>query len=601
MAGAHGRIGWFLVWAVVFCDIGTSVYYVPGILYKNTKDTAGVFIVMTLVAFALLCLKELEVARRFVEGGGVVTVSASAFSPIFGCIGGQFIMVDYFLTAAISAASGVYYIDSVFSLHGHIVEVTALVLLLLGVLNVVGIKESATVSAYLAVAALAVDLLVVGVAGIRNAGPTTTHIMHQFHEVSKLPMLDGLIGFSAAWLAFSGLESLSQVAPAMRDNYDTPRRAMLAVFVTVLITSPTLAFLSTASLDAHLKATETERFISELGAIWGGWPLKIAVVLTGSSLLLFAANTAIIGNYHVQMALARLNYIPRWIAAASFRFGTPHWAIAISVGVPIAVVWLSGGDMGILGDLYAFGLLGSFFLKNLGLDCIRHREGGRGPGFWIGLVTTSMVAVAWAVNLVYKPKATVFGVGVSGLGLLIGIATQRGWWRRLADVIPGVGEPEPAPAIDDGLQYWPLDKALGELGGKDGTVVLVAVRGLDLKVLGEARIRAKGFNTNRVYVIYIDEVPGMFYPAEMSPSPEGLTVLKAAQRQLQEWSLEPVLLWDMSKNAAATVAEAARGLDARIVIVGASRRTAIWQLLRGRFINDVRHQLPVEISLVVVH
>ena len=30
-----GTLGWFLCWAVVFADIGTSIYYVPGILYGS--------------------------------------------------------------------------------------------------------------------------------------------------------------------------------------------------------------------------------------------------------------------------------------------------------------------------------------------------------------------------------------------------------------------------------------------------------------------------------------------------------------------------------------------------------------------------------------
>jgi hypothetical protein len=39
--GSADRLGWFLCWAVVFADIGTSVYYVPGILYTDTPHMAG--------------------------------------------------------------------------------------------------------------------------------------------------------------------------------------------------------------------------------------------------------------------------------------------------------------------------------------------------------------------------------------------------------------------------------------------------------------------------------------------------------------------------------------------------------------------------------
>ncbi|MGH2485539.1 MAG: hypothetical protein ACRDHE_05965, partial [Ktedonobacterales bacterium] len=74
----HGgsRLGPFLCWAVVFADIGTSVYYVPGILYGQVSLAAGLFVMMTLIVFLLLTLKYAEVSVRFPQGGGVVTVAA---------------------------------------------------------------------------------------------------------------------------------------------------------------------------------------------------------------------------------------------------------------------------------------------------------------------------------------------------------------------------------------------------------------------------------------------------------------------------------------------------------------------------------------------
>jgi hypothetical protein len=52
--GSADRLGPFLCWAVVFADIGTSVYYVPGILYSQVGRLAGVFVTMTLIVFLLL-------------------------------------------------------------------------------------------------------------------------------------------------------------------------------------------------------------------------------------------------------------------------------------------------------------------------------------------------------------------------------------------------------------------------------------------------------------------------------------------------------------------------------------------------------------------
>lgn len=144
----HGRLGFFLCWAVVFADIGTSVYYVPGILYGQVGKLAGFFVVLTLVVFVLLTLKYSEVTYRYPQGGGVVTVSATAMKPWVGAVGGMFILVDYFLTAAISSLSGLIYFSVVAPRIGPVVlPITIVVLALLGVLNWWGISESAIVSA----------------------------------------------------------------------------------------------------------------------------------------------------------------------------------------------------------------------------------------------------------------------------------------------------------------------------------------------------------------------------------------------------------------------------------------------------------------------
>src|SRR5213080_1924442 len=118
------QLGPFLCWAVVFADIGTSIYYVPGILYGTVGKLAGFFVLLTMVVFILLTFKYVEVTYRFPQGGGVVTVAAKALNKWFGALGGMFILVDYFLTAAISCLSGLLYLSVVLpALDSSIVHV----------------------------------------------------------------------------------------------------------------------------------------------------------------------------------------------------------------------------------------------------------------------------------------------------------------------------------------------------------------------------------------------------------------------------------------------------------------------------------------------
>src|SRR5213076_2824144 len=154
-------LGPLLCWAVVFADIGTSVYYVPGILYGTVGPAAGFFVFLTMSVFVLLTLKYAEVTYRFPQGGGVVTVAAQAINHWVGALGGMFILVDYFLTTAISCLSGILYFSVVVPVIGPLaLWITLGILVLLGILNWVGISESAKVSLVGAVIAFVSDIVI---------------------------------------------------------------------------------------------------------------------------------------------------------------------------------------------------------------------------------------------------------------------------------------------------------------------------------------------------------------------------------------------------------------------------------------------------------
>ncbi len=443
-----GSLGAFLCWAVVFADIGTSIYYVPGILYGHFGSRSALFVLMTLFVFILLCVKYAEVTWRYPEGGGVVNVSSQALHPFAGLLGGLLILVDYYLTAALSALSGALYLAVVMPyLIPWAIYVTVAALIGLGILNFLGIKESARTTAIFVCLAGAGQLVVV-VATAIYLGPTG--VLHSFSAVTHGPPLTPLFlltGYGAAFLAFSGLESIAQLAPAMREPRRTVAyRAMGAVVLTMAITSPLLTLWSTTLLNAN---SDPNQFISLLGAHVAGRLLGDYVAVSGAMLLVFASNTAIIGAYHVFIALARMGFLPRALEHRNRWRLTPHWAILAAVVLPIAIIIASRGSVDTLGDLYAFGLLGTFVLTCVSLDVVRWREYRRwSPGviafFAVGVVTTLLVVVAWMVNIVAKPLATEFGGGLTLVGLIAGLATYRYYRRRRPAVFPVPFRPQRA-------------------------------------------------------------------------------------------------------------------------------------------------------------
>ncbi|GAC1362246.1 MAG: hypothetical protein NVS2B12_30320 [Ktedonobacteraceae bacterium] len=521
---SHGGtlLGPLLCWAVVFADIGTSVYYVPGILYGNVQNLAGFFVFLTMSVFVLLTLKYAEVTHRFPQGGGVVTVAASAFNKWFGALGGMFILVDYFLTASISSLSGMQYLSVVIPAIGQSVTlpvvgqvqlmlllITLGVLVLLGILNWYGVSESAKVSLVGAIIAFISDLAILITVFTHISFSTFLSLFPKMFEGHPLTLTSLLIGFAGSFLAFSGLESISQLSPVMK----TPRKkvagmALLLVIITIGLTSPFLTMFSTL-LQPREAADPilSSQLISLLGGHWGSVFLQTEVAISASALLVFASNTAIIGAYHVFIALSRLGFFPSFVLKRNKLRDTPHYSIMLATGIPILILLIVLGNITILGDMYAFGLLGAFTLTCLGLDIIRTRDrraarkrGGqktgaiddlpildtthahhgseeeereeearrempnrpnrhnglysnghngalhvapRGTGFvhmlgafwqrldfWLGVLTTILVIIAWSTNLVAKPLATLFGGTVTVIGMTISYFNYRAQERK---------------------------------------------------------------------------------------------------------------------------------------------------------------------------
>ena len=602
------QLTWFLAWAVVFCDIGTSVYYVPGILYGHVKDATPFFVLLTTGGFILLALKYIEITWRNPEGGGVVTITTKAFGPMWGCLGGMLITVDYFLTTAISAVSGFQYIGSVFSaVDSHIVLLSCAGVGILAMLNIIGIRESATVALVMASTAFSVNLAVIGFGLVTMNAEQWQNVLTHLSLRKEVSSYELLAGFSAAWLAFSGLESISQLSPAMRFPLRrTTRLAMAAVIFTMLLTSPILTALSIGLLPDHLKATQSERFISELGLVVGGLGIKLAVVLTASSLLLFASNTAIIGSYHVFLALARQGFLPKILELRNRTFNTPHIAVLIATSVPVLLIILTRAHLLLLGDMYAFGLLGAFVFSSLSLDAIRWRLGRRDFGFWIGVLTTLMLMVAWGVNLVEKQLATYFGGAVTLIGMLIAFGVRRGWFIEALTQIAFIERLQARAyrasedLVEDELKNLMTLAEAVEVKPLYSSSTLLALRDESPRLIQEGVTRAKGKGEAAVYCIYVEEWPGLFAgTTPHAPNEQGVETLKSALQAVREKQIEMIPIWTVSHNAAEAIANAAKALDVDAVIIGVSRRSAFYHMLRGHVVKGLMKRLPPDCHLMI--
>jgi hypothetical protein len=141
----------------------------------------------------------------------------------------------------------------------------------------------------------------------------------------------------------------------------------------------------------HMKIIEslTARTFNEIVFTGGGakgtlWPQVVADVLncrvkvpvvkesTALGAALYAGLGA--GLFDELHGVARMEFFPEFILRRNKLRGTPHYSIVIATLIPILVLLVVRGNINILGDMYAFGLLGAFSLTCLGMDIVRYRQ-----------------------------------------------------------------------------------------------------------------------------------------------------------------------------------------------------------------------------------
>ena len=294
------------------------------------------------------------------------------------------------------------------------------------------------------------------------------------------------------------------------------------------------------------------------------------------------------------------------ISLRSDTFHSPHVAISIATIVPIAVILATKGELSLLGEMYAFGLLGAFVFSSMSLDVIRWRLGRRDFGFWFGLLTTGMVLVAWCVNLVEKELATLFGGLLTAIGMVVAVGVRRAWFLDILHRVPMIQRLQARAyrASED----WVEDELKGlvtlaeaiEVKPLYSSSTLLALRDESPRLVQEGITRAKGKREAALYCIYVEEWPGLFAgDTPHMPNEAGVKTLRSASQTVREEQIEIIPIWTVSHNAAEAIANAAQALDVDAVIIGATRRSAFYHMLRGHVVKGLMKRLPRDCHLMI--
>jgi len=154
-------------------------------------------------------------------------------------------------------------------------------------------------------------------------------------------------------------------------------------------------------------------------------------VIVGVLILSGAVNTSIIGANCVMNRVAEDGVLLDWFRKPQRRFGTTYRIINLITGMQIATIALSRGDVNLLGEAYAFGVVWSFFLKSLGVLVLRYHRHDQeykhpinlhigGKEIPVGLIlTTTLLGLVAVANLFSKEIATIYGVSFTAVFFVV--------------------------------------------------------------------------------------------------------------------------------------------------------------------------------------
>jgi Amino acid permease len=160
--------------------------------------------------------------------------------------------------------------------------------------------------------------------------------------------------------------------------------------------------------------------------------------VVGVLMLAGAVNTAIVGSNGVLNRVSEDGILPHWFRHPHRRFGTSHRILNLVVGLQLLTIVLSRGNIFVLGEAYAFGVMWSFAMKGLAVLVLRYKQPGerefRVPlnlkfgnieiPLGLGLITIILFALC-IINLFTKQVATLSGVAFTIIFFAVFTISER--------------------------------------------------------------------------------------------------------------------------------------------------------------------------------
>ena len=427
---------WLAVAIITLMDEFTSIFYAPAEAYRFIGPSAIIFIALTSLLIRFMSTRFTEIAEILetheLIGGGVYSFSYLVLGPMISFVAVSSIMVDYTLTACLSAVSAVLNAASFFP---QVAEASTLVVILvLGILwavaglNILGIRENArfTFLIFIMAAFIIVNLIVSGFMELngesmsRLKGSWDQSLEH-LQTGSFLHNYGNFISHIAfCILAYSGIESVIQTAGLVR-GWREIRRAYLFLAVTVGLATPIVTGLVlTAPINFHEHEGD---LVTHYATLINGTFFGVLVAMLASVTLMMAVNTAFVASSELLERVAH-RYGFHWLIVTNSRHSLYRIHILNAIFFS-TVILITSGSQQILADMYAIGLVASFCINMGSLLIYRYFTGTKEviPYFTsrIGTLILWVILVSCFVFLALdKPHGTMLWAGVTTFVLVAG-------------------------------------------------------------------------------------------------------------------------------------------------------------------------------------
>ncbi len=417
-------LGTSALFSTAYGNVGSSIYYALGLVTAYALGATPLVFVITGVIFFFTAATYIEATTMFPEAGGSSSFARHAFNEFWSFFAAWGQMLNYIITAAISAYFVPHYLgvfweplkeapwDIVFGIG---------VVAALGALNIVGVQESAKVNVVLS----SVDFFTqVGLVAAGLVLVFSPSLLIEQVDFGSAPTLNNfLIAIPIGMVAYTGIETISNLAEEARDYEKTVPSAMKLVVAAVFAI---YLFLPAVALSAM----PVENGVTLLGlpAEQGGFagdpvlglvenmplgilqrPAEIYVGILAATILFIATNAGIIGVSRLTYSMGQYRQVPAALRTLHPKYKTPY--VAIIVFGTVACLTMLPGQADFLGTMYAFGAMLSFTIAHAAVLKMRLDKPVRARP-WMGPINVHFRGRDW-------PLFAVFG----GIGTAIAFIT----------------------------------------------------------------------------------------------------------------------------------------------------------------------------------